>query len=638
MSRPPMFFQAKAAAAHRSLSELSSSRKAAAGALTGSTNSTSVAPPKEKGSKKKTKKQTQSTGAPLNSSGLTEPDAMSDTSNGGSHGLFSRIKINRRQSMENIAAIETRRPSQGRRPSLGGSFTSIRLSGERRPSMDYQPTPLEDIDSNLSSGENGEHRPSFAFRRRHSNDGAAHVAEEKRLATAIVAQDAEMARNSHPPAETPNGTFHKDSPKIMNATNFKAKKASKFSDKTPPKVHPVVEALVVAMEKDHMMDITLCGKEGVQVKASRYVLACRNEAFELLFYKEDPPAAFVNLGEYNDDTLKALVVYCFTGSLTKSPVSQETADAARGLVQLADLARIHHFRVLFDEAYQMARTLMNRKPSLACAFYDEASGAKVKDFETYALQTIEDFPIESLLGTENGIRYLSYERLGPILSHREMEVDEMTVFWMLKRWVEHHKQCSENTVIAKKLASKINLKFIEATDLLTTIRLSGFFEDENIDEAIAYQAMMASNRGMSFSQLRRQQSSNNENRERVVVTGAGDESVNGTYYREIEERDESSVHFTKEGNGALEVFGLYLWGNKWGIASEIDLSNTYYQCERTLGDRVPEKGWITGEMGRLPSPICTWMSGASSDGQLPFTPSHHILPPCFASEEELYGN
>ena len=575
-------------------------------------------------------------------------NAMSDYSDGSaSHGLFSRMMIHtRRPSNDQTTAVQTtggtRPGQQGRRSSLGGGTASFMMG--RRPSLDYQPSSLREVRLSQSPGKNVERPRSFRFGRRHSIDGSAHHAvEPKILAAEIVAQDSKLAiMNVNSPTVTQNnGAFHKDSPQVMNAKKkFKAKNLSKIPDKTLPKVHPVVQALIIAMEKDHLMDVTLCGKDGVQVKASRYVLACRNEALQLLLYEQDPPAASINLGNYNYDTLNALVVYCFTGTLTKSPISHETADAARGLVRLADLARVYDFRVLYDEAYQMARTWMNRKPPLACAFYDEASGAKVKDFEMYALQTIEDVPMESLLGTEKGIQYLSHERLGPILSHREMKVDEMTVFWMLKRWVEHQGQNAESMEIAKQHASKINLKFIEATELRTAIKFSGFFDDEAIDEAIMYQAMMASKSGTSFSQLRRQGNLNDENLERVVVTGAGNEIVNGTYYRVIEERDESSILFTKEGNGGLEVFGLYLWGNQWGIASEIDLSNTYYHCERSLGDHVPEKGWNTGEMGQPPSPICTWMSGTSSNGETAMRRqlSTDSLPPCFASEEDLYGN
>jgi len=421
-----------------------------------------------------------------------------------------------------------------------------------------------------------------------------------------------------PPAETPNSTYKLFNSGPFSEANASTKTKRRIERSFVAKVHPVVEALMIAMTKNHMLDVTLRGKEGVEVKTSRYVLACRNEALEELLFKDDPPATFVAIGEYSQDTILALVEYCFTGELTKSPLSKLTADAARGLVELAELAHGYHFQVLYDEVYQMARTLMNRYPAFACAIFNKATGANVKEFAEYALQTIELCPEKALLGEESGIQHLCPERVEIILSNHEMDVDEMSVFRMLSRWFECRENADEGMEVAKRLSAKIDLTRIETRDLQTSIKQSDFFDQNIVDKVITQQSIRASNGTLSFSSLsRKQQHSEDCSQERVLVSGAGDSGVNGLYYREsecneeAENQEDSIIHFSKDRDSS-GAFGLYLWGDVWGIALEVDLSNTYYQCQRTSGNQVPEVGWTTGIQGESPPPTCTWISAGSS--------------------------
>ena len=557
---------------------------------------------------------------------------------GYSYGLTLRKYHNRRLWIKS-ATIDNEH-GQERSLSIGECPSHKRPTLERRRSMDHSSTTVIAITDTLTPSGSGDNQHHHRRQQQRRSFSLQHTLPEKNIeisARSIISEipvkklaAAMFAQNTATDVQTLTSST------VTPALKYTSSNISQGSEKSTTKIHPVVKALLLAMEKDHMLDLTLCGKDGVEVKVSRFVLACRNEALEELFYKEDPPASSIHIGDYDRSTIKSLVEYCVTGELTISPYANEIIDAARGLVHLAHLAQVYHFRALYDETYQMARKLMNRQPSLAYAIYDEATTPRVKDFELYALQTIEQSPPDSFLGTETGIQHLCQERLEQLLSHSSFEVDEITVFRILLTWVDHQNKSPKSMEIAIHCASNINLQCIDQMDLLTTVKASGFFAEDAIDNAIRNLAMMDSIDGLSLSHSSRGcQREAVLSRERIIVTGAGNPSVNGIYIRE--NMDEHSIQYTKEGNGS-EVFALFLWGHMWGIALEIDMSNAYYQCEQTSSYQVPVDGWTTGEMGQHPPPTCTRVAAKHVPPKQSNVISNTILPACFTSEEDFYGN
>lgn len=93
-----------------------------------------------------------------------------------------------------------------------------------------------------------------------------------------------------------------------------------------------------------------------------------------------------------------------------------------------------------------------------------------------------------------------------------------------------------------------------------------------------------------------------EDRERVVVSGAGDSRVNGVYILAEDEEAigliDDEVMFLKEGDCSLGTgdYGLYLYGDSWGISNCADYFNTLYSCEISLRKghtkrKPPKWGW-----------------------------------------------
>eukprot|EP00545_Synedropsis_sp_CCMP1620_P011570 CAMPEP_0119013898 /NCGR_PEP_ID=MMETSP1176-20130426/9188_1 /TAXON_ID=265551 /ORGANISM="Synedropsis recta cf, Strain CCMP1620" /LENGTH=660 /DNA_ID=CAMNT_0006967025 /DNA_START=86 /DNA_END=2068 /DNA_ORIENTATION=+ len=579
----------------------------------------------------------------------TATEKVDSTSNRSSSSFFGRFKQSRRPSMEmidNSSANDSRRPSMGRRPSLGGSFTTRRSSIERRPSMD-----------NSSSARY--HNDLCSSLRRDSVSTKTSVSTSRRPSNAV----SDDGRSSATAATRP--------PKLISETSFDYN-VSYAAQK--PKTHPVIEALKAAMVKDHMLDLALIANDGTRVKTCRYIMACRVESLEQRLYptinssigdeeKEKGDAAHppeqpdeISLGDYPPKILDALVEYCFCGELIKSTLkTEETAESVRGMVQLAELAGNLQFRVLGDETYQWARRMMNRNPSLACVVYNVATSTAVKEFENYAVQTIEDSPMDALLrgGAECGIHHLSAKRLEDVFRDHDMEVDELTAFHMLQRWVEHHTSPSRSDVagaispeeaveVARKCAKSIVLCYIEPTDLLSTIKTSGLFDAADIDKAIAEQGKMASERGgVSTFGMTRGVGSLGKNlknllSERVEIQGAGMRKVNGIYVRETD-RDGQAMYSMGEGPDSI---GLFQWENTWGIAPSCDLSNMYYECNQVISgksepNKVPMYGWTVSLQGENPPPSCRWIAAHTEQDD---EENEKHLPACFQSEEDLYGN
>ena len=379
------------------------------------------------------------------------------------------------------------------------------------------------------------------------------------------------------------------------------------------KSHPIVDGMLAALKKDHMLDISLVAKDGTKVKTSRFVMACRVESMEeKLFPDGKAPPHEVSLEEYSATVLEALVEYCFCGELITSPLCTETThESARGMVELAQLASSLNFKVLGDETYQWARRMMNRNPSLACTVYEVAINPDVQQFENYAFQTITDNPKEAFLGEESGIQHLSPLRLQNMFVDHDMEEDEIAIFDMLQTWFEKHNRTDESLEVARKCANHIQLRYIDTKDLLTKVKNSGFFDQAEIDLAAAEHDLLASHEFRFFVQNR----GGKDGLERVEVQGAGVEEVNGTYYRQ-QDRDGETMFSKGEGPSSI---GLFKWEKTWGIGPSSDLSNMYYSCQVdwSAPDQVPIDEWTVSLQGETPAPSCNWIAANSEqdDGE-----------------------
>lgn len=358
-----------------------------------------------------------------------------------------------------------------------------------------------------------------------------------------------------------------------------------------------------------MLDVTLVGREGVAVRASRYVLACRCEALEDKLYtaatrtQTERQEEEIHIGDYSENVVKALVEYCFTGALLDFWKHQsslpEQATAVERIVELSQLSQAYRFRPLEMENYQLSRRLMNRYPSTACLFYSNSQTPL--DIKSYARQTIEECSREALLCcTNNHVTSLPPAQLEELFIEDETleELNEMDKVKLLRLWGEGE---GNDLQVAQRCSSAhIDLNHIHLDEqTVTTLKASKLFEEENIIQA------------QSISCRRQEEEAASQRQEEhVIVQGAAMEAVNGIYLRDLEQDDDEDMYVTSCG-----TMTLYSWSGMWHIAATCDLSNSLYQCSAARSPnvprdqrppKVPSHGWQP--VGAVaPAPRCTWM-------------------------------
>jgi hypothetical protein len=211
----------------------------------------------------------------------------------------------------------------------------------------------------------------------------------------------------------------------------------------------------------------------------------------------------------------------------------------------------------------------------------------------------------------------------------------------------------------KEIAKSIDLKFIEPSELITTVKDSELVDYTSILEAMADQALEAQLMdGKEFSNYRGKQYL-----ERIVVRNAGSMDVNGIYLRQDKEdyRDYEALYLktSERRNGE---YGLYIWNSVWNIAPLADLSNVCYTCPTTAdggavasgsmrslrhaahnttavdrSTKPPAMGWEVSPNATAPAPNCRILPVRDARrGQ-----QHNIrasLPSCYRNSLDFLGN
>jgi len=182
-----------------------------------------------------------------------------------------------------------------------------------------------------------------------------------------------------------------------------------------------------------------------------------------------------------------------------------------------------------------------------------------------------------------------------------MDVDEYHMWRILNMWVKESRvDEDEKEATARALTPFIQFQFIDPVLLINQVKRSTYIEDTVIEEALEQIALIMENESP-------------EDKEHVLVEGAGDDNINGIYVLAEEEvgLDTEEVMFLKEGDeDGSGDFGLFCWGEKWAISSCTDYFNVLYSVDVSFrkghSTRKPPKwGWKCIEGIENP-PTCTW--------------------------------
>ena len=242
----------------------------------------------------------------------------------------------------------------------------------------------------------------------------------------------------------------------------------------------LVEALIDALDNDKMADVTLLGRDGVRVRATKYVLACQSLALQEKLY-EGPTATEVFMGNYGEESIRTLKQYCQTGSLVQSPlVRHRSHDTARSLVELAALAKTYGFEALYRDADSILCQMIGASPWFATSAYDAAS-RETKLIEKFLVQFIKENCQDVLLET-SALKQLCAKRLDKLL-HALMGTGYARIFLYLQKWIDLKGATVENMEFAQDVASEelCLTSLLADPKMVPFVRSSGFFDLDEID-------------------------------------------------------------------------------------------------------------------------------------------------------------
>mmetsp|Transcript_20890 Transcript_20890/g.45285 ORF Transcript_20890/g.45285 Transcript_20890/m.45285 type:complete len:596 (-) Transcript_20890:808-2595(-) len=400
---------------------------------------------------------------------------------------------------------------------------------------------------------------------------------------------------------TPLGYMHLRAAHLM---------ASQTNDSHATVNNSLAVRLLEMTRKDNVCDIEIIGKDNIAVKAPSFLLASHSAVFEEIFYPKDESKQTYAMISQSDPkkvhieyaTLSAInAAIHFFATLELPPVIEtETSETnIRTISQLHLFAQLFQIPALSNAAYRAARRLMNKTPSLVCAAFDECNVLLMKaesrrnwgltmekqydDLRSYVL----DYLRESL--PEAGVIYFSSASIEAMICDQEMDLDEYNMWRILNLWVNRAPGNEDDKIAtARSLISHIQLQYIDPIQLKHQIKKCRYVDPKVIEETIKQIYLMLENESP-------------DDKERVIVEGAGDDRINGVYV--LADNDiglkTSDVMYLKEGDDDGDVYsdyGLYPWGETWGISNSAEYFNILYSCKasRWKGHSLrkpPKWGW-----------------------------------------------
>jgi len=424
------------------------------------------------------------------------------------------------------------------------------------------------------------------------------------------------------------------------------------------------ETILKSLSRERLCDVEVVGKDEVPVEVPGYLLAAHSEIFEEMFYSkkekltvcekaaaaaadvekanpasgedyredsgssssgeddpsdsDDPPSHcehHVKLKFATWDSINATVHFLATRTLPDRLERAANEHSLRTICQMHLIGRMFNLCALKDQAYRTARLIMNKTPRLVsvafdeCVLADSLLGEEFKrpsckcPLKEYALEYLRESPLTTLLA--EGTVFLSAESISAIMCDQEMDMDETTMFHVLNSWVKQDEECNRDT--GRALVSNIDLAYIKTEYLNNVVRKSGFVDASDVDAALKEIEEMLENQSP-------------DEKEHVVVEGAGKPEYNGIYVRQEEDigLGEDEVVYVKECREDEDYcpdYGLYLMKARWALTPCVDSSNFLYSREAVNLSQnrhiPPKEGWKTVG-GVDPPPTLAW--NAAKDG------------------------
>jgi hypothetical protein len=245
----------------------------------------------------------------------------------------------------------------------------------------------------------------------------------------------------------------------------------------------ILVSLADILNNDALSDVTLIGREGVQVRATRHVVSCQSPALHEVLYQE-PLRSEVFIGNFGKEAIRALAQYCTIGCLDRSPLVRTLSPANfLGLVEVASIATMYGFKDLFADVDVYVNQLIDAYPCLVTEAYESAN-LDTPLVSKLLVKFIRERSPQLLLET-GALKSLGIQRMQDLLNAL-MGTDGTRTFQYLKQWIDENGATEENMRFAKDFASRMFClkSLLRDPTLIPSLQQSGFFDAERINRLL----------------------------------------------------------------------------------------------------------------------------------------------------------
>lgn len=327
----------------------------------------------------------------------------------------------------------------------------------------------------------------------------------------------------------------------------------------------------IFLNNDDFHDITLKGKDGVIVRANRYVLACRSLVFRkmLLGNFREANVTEVELG-FDGCILQSLLQFIHTDTPDLLDIKKRQENDTDGplfdveslkyVLELSTAATYFNLPGLQRAVDRTLTYIWEECPRLsfvvleACRQFGHAIDDDLQELATKRVRSIRRICTISELGSKTtgtdtdpttcvlaeDVASLSPKTLEEIVKDPELEMTEYEIFCILFFWAytssSQAKESGERITIALELSQYVDLSRISPKKLALVVNPSGIVSDEQLSDAYKAQALLDASKSNIFGEPRQRWTTDlpvgTELPFQIKVEGAGSQEVNGIYKRD----------------------------------------------------------------------------------------------------------
>ena len=294
----------------------------------------------------------------------------------------------------------------------------------------------------------------------------------------------------------------------MSDNNPSARKRKADGNDPSPRGKKLGTDLLATLEDPDLCDVTLVGSDEGRVPAIRVYLSARSDVLKHLLVGQFKEASEEEVRmDYPAAVLKAVVHFCCTDDVPDlSALDADIVESMRLAIKLVDAADYYDLGELKKKAKQDVGKLINTenvKMRGSCLFsaFEEASRKPSLEglYKALFLKVVSCAEVLTT-GDRPGVTLLSSTNLRNLVKSPVLRARALLLYQAIKIWRDNSAPIDEETFesdedrrnFAEQLASNLELRMMQPSDLLGPVSDSGLVAQDKIIQALQIQ----SHRGM----------------------------------------------------------------------------------------------------------------------------------------------